>query len=323
MPSKTKTKKPSTTSSVTRQFNIEFRPKTEAEFLAYEDGQVASYVEAAKAATCVLLIGPSGTGKTSLGKYIASQLTDPRNIVEYNAGAETGVDEIRKLVATSARRTLNGKRNVFIVDEVHSLSRQGMNALLTPLESEDVNGTLWILCTNEHFKLPQVLRDRALVISTPTWDERSLLRLAKRVNKATGKPIPKDISQFANPRQLLTFMQVPREETSSKKAATTAKYLLNAVLNGGFDDRKLYDFNYSTVMAISLAIREYMGIRLGWEEADDDLVNIIHKAAKKDPTKIVALSRGCAAALRDPTLPAMNILDIFVCSAVMPHNFEG
>lgn len=307
-----------------RQYNVEFRPNKAEDFLGYDEGEVEGFIDEAHSAVCILIIGPTGSGKTTLAKMLAKSITGQRNIIEYNAGADTGIDEIRKLVSASNMRTLNGERRVFIVDEVHALSKQAMNAVLKPTESEDPSGALWIFCTNEEARLPQVLRDRALLINTPEWTERDLKRLAKRVSKETGRPIPDDIRQFANPRQLLTYMQMPRESSSvtNKKAATSAKYLLNVLLGNGGDNRKLYDINYSTVMAISLAIREYLGIRIGWEEADPELLKLVRAAAKDDPTKLVAIGRGCANALKDPNLQPMILLDILVGSAILPDHFE-
>lgn len=305
------------------QFNIRFRPSAPDKLIGYTPEDIAETISNIADATCVLITGATGTGKTTLALAAAGEITDPANIYQENAASETGVDAIRELIRKSAPKSLSGKKRVFIIDEVHSLSKQAMNALLIPLENPKPN-TIWILCTNEPERLPPVLLRRCIKFQTPAWTEKRLLKLAKRVSKSTGKPVPKDLKVFANPSDMLTFMQTGKAGTegmdTQKKNVATATYLLNILLGNGHDRRKInYDFKYSTIMEISLAIRGVLGSVLPYESPDPQMVKMVRTA---DPKIVARLANGCANALKDDTRPPMVLLDILVGSVAAPYLFE-
>src|ERR1700756_812699 len=112
------------------QYNIDFRPGSLDKLIGYTEDEINNIAEAVADATTVLIYGETGTGKTTLALALAERITDPASIHEANAGADGGIDDVRKLINMASRRTLSGKRRVFIIDEVHALSRQAMNALL-------------------------------------------------------------------------------------------------------------------------------------------------------------------------------------------------
>jgi len=306
--------------SKSKQLNIDLRPSEAKEFIGYKEAELLEIKTEVEHSRAVLIVGPTGSGKTTLALWLAHQIVkDPRSVHDANAASESGVDDVRKLISMSKNKTLSGGSRVFIVDEIHELSSKAVSALLKPFE-EPQSDTVWIGCTNAPERLPQTLRDRALIISTPTWSRKRLLRLAKRVSRKTGKPIPTNMRDFQNPRQLLTFMQRPDKAAMVNKKANTfaSKYVLAALLGEPLRGN-LYTFNYSAIMEISKACRALMGATLVYEKPDAELVAMLRGA---DAKLVARIANGCATALRDDTRPPMVLLDVLMCSVAASWHFE-
>lgn len=114
-----------------------------------------------------LLSGPRGVGKTSVARIIAYTLNEidsgspdaSLDIIEIDAASNRRIDEIRELrdkvnIAPSA-----GKYKVYIIDEVHMLTKEAFNALLKTLE-EPPKHVVFILATTEAHKLPETIISR-------------------------------------------------------------------------------------------------------------------------------------------------------------------
>ena len=90
-----------------------------------------------------LFTGPRGTGKTSVARIFAHsinqfdyQLEDSYiDIIKVDAASHTGVDNIRELREKAIIALTQGKYKVYIIDEVHMLSKSAFNALLKTLEN--------------------------------------------------------------------------------------------------------------------------------------------------------------------------------------------
>jgi energy-coupling factor transporter ATP-binding protein EcfA2 len=301
------------------QLNIIMRPKKASRFIGYTEEQLNKILKEVRSARAVLIVGPTGSGKTTLALWLASQITTEDSIYQENIGADNGIDKIRRLIGIAERKTLSGRKRVFILDELHGATKQGRDALLTPLEAPR-SDTIWIGCTNEPERLPQVMRDRMIEIATPRWTKKQLLKLAKRVAKATGRPVPKSMKDFENPRQLLKYMQVPNETAAenTKVVVAGARFVLTGLL-GERPRGALYQFQYSTIMEISKACRSLVGLTLGYEKADPELVAMLKKA---DPKLVARIAGGCVIALRDDTKPPMVLLDLLFGAVATGFHFE-
>ena len=80
-------------------------------------------------------------------------------MVEIDAASNRGVDEIRQLRQNVAVRPARGRFKIYIIDEVHMLTREAFNALLKTLE-EPPSHVKFVLCTTEPDKLPITILSR-------------------------------------------------------------------------------------------------------------------------------------------------------------------
>lgn len=110
-----------------------------------------------------LLTGGRGIGKTTIARIIAKELgTDATDIIELDAASNNGVDEIRAINEAVHTLPFNSKYKVYILDEVHMLSKGAFNALLKTLE-EPPKHVIFILATTELNKVPETIISRCQV----------------------------------------------------------------------------------------------------------------------------------------------------------------
>jgi DNA polymerase-3 subunit gamma/tau len=114
-----------------------------------------------------LFSGPRGVGKTSIARILAHQVNsfeygDPRgalDIIEIDAASNRRIDEIRELRDKVHLAPVAGNYKVYIIDEVHMLTREAFNALLKTLEEPPAH-VIFILATTEAHKLPETIVSR-------------------------------------------------------------------------------------------------------------------------------------------------------------------
>lgn len=124
-------------------------------------------IKSGKIAHAYLFTGPRGVGKTSIARILAHQINDLQyvedtsniDIVEIDAASNGGVDEVRELRDSAHILPSKSKYKIYIIDEVHMMSKPAFNALLKTLEEPPAH-VIFILATTEVNKLPETIISR-------------------------------------------------------------------------------------------------------------------------------------------------------------------
>ncbi|USN98902.1 MAG: DNA polymerase III subunit gamma/tau [Phycisphaeraceae bacterium] len=131
-------------------------------------------IKQSKVAHAYLFTGTRGVGKTSMARIFANTLNNPEgsdeiaqaiftgqdtDVIEIDGASNRGVDEAREVIANSVYRPLRGRHKIYIIDEVHMLTKEAFNALLKTME-EPPEHVKFILCTTEPHKVPPTIQSR-------------------------------------------------------------------------------------------------------------------------------------------------------------------
>ena len=107
-----------------------------------------------------LFYGSRGTGKTSVARILAREIGClPEDLYEIDAASNRGIDEIRALRESVKTLPFRSPYKVYIIDEVHMLTKDAFNALLKTLE-EPPKHVVFVLATTEFGKLPDTIVSR-------------------------------------------------------------------------------------------------------------------------------------------------------------------
>lgn len=146
-----------------------------------------------------LFIGPRGTGKTSVARIFAHavngfdyQVEDHYlDIIEIDAASNTGVDNIRDLREKAVIAPTKGKYKVYIIDEVHMLTKSASNALLKTLE-EPPEHVIFIMATTDAYKVPITISSRTEVHTFKLASPEIMQQHLRKIADAEKIPITDD-----------------------------------------------------------------------------------------------------------------------------------
>lgn len=182
-----------------------YRSKTLGELVGQEHITMTlqNTVKKGSVAHAYLFTGPRGVGKTSVARIFAHDINNLPydinethiDIVEIDAASNRRIDEIRDLRDKVHIAPVNAKYKVYIVDEVHMLTKEAFNALLKTLEEPPAH-VIFILATTEFHKLPETIVSRCLHFTfRPITTESVTSHLEKIAQKEKIK-INKDAVQL-------------------------------------------------------------------------------------------------------------------------------
>ncbi|PIR85108.1 DNA polymerase III, subunit gamma and tau [Candidatus Kaiserbacteria bacterium CG10_big_fil_rev_8_21_14_0_10_45_20] len=172
-----------------------------------------------------LFFGSRGTGKTSIARIFARELgASDTDINEIDAASYTGVDNIRALREEVQNLPFESERKVYIVDEVHMLSKAAFNAFLKTLE-EPPKHVVFILATTELDKVPDTVQSRCQTFTFKKPTSKAIAEMVTKVAKAEGFTLEKASAELigliasGSFRDALSVLQKILTTSSDKKVS--------------------------------------------------------------------------------------------------------
>ncbi len=139
-----------------------------------------------KVAHAYLFSGSRGTGKTSIARIFAKALeVSDNDIYEIDAASNRGIDDIREIRDGVSVLPLESTYKVYIIDEVHMLTKEAFNALLKTLE-EPPSHAIFLLATTETDKIPETVLSRCQVFTFKRPNRDILKNLVTKIAKKEG-----------------------------------------------------------------------------------------------------------------------------------------
>ena len=175
-----------------------YRPKKFSEVLGQEHvtAVLRDSLKNGNISHAYLFAGSRGTGKTSVARILAAEIeTSNNDLFEIDAASNNGVDEIRALNESVNTLPFNSNYKVYILDEVHMLSKSAFNALLKTLE-EPPRHVIFVLATTELEKIPETVISRCEVYNFKTPNRETLKQMVASTAKAEGYTLGEGVAEL-------------------------------------------------------------------------------------------------------------------------------
>jgi DNA polymerase-3 subunit gamma/tau len=178
-----------------------YRSKSLSEIVGQEHvtRTLANAIKAGKISHAYLFTGPRGVGKTSIARILAHEVnglpyTDESihlDIIEIDAASNRRIDEIRDLRDKVHIAPTSAKYKVYIIDEVHMLTKEAFNALLKTLEEPPAH-VIFILATTEAHKLPDTIVSRTQRFTFKSIDRSAAVSHLRKIAETEGMDVSDD-----------------------------------------------------------------------------------------------------------------------------------
>jgi DNA polymerase-3 subunit gamma/tau len=186
-----------------------WRPKRFSELVGQEHvvRALTNALESGRVHHAFLFTGTRGVGKTTIARIFAKSLNCEQgpsaepcgecgacreidagrfvDLLEIDAASNTGVDDVRALIENAQYMPARGKTKVYLIDEVHMLSKNAFNALLKTLE-EPPGHVKFLLATTDPQKLPVTVLSRCLQFNLRRLEPAQIEGQLARILQAEG-----------------------------------------------------------------------------------------------------------------------------------------
>lgn len=186
-----------------------FRPQTFSEVIGQQHVSQAlqNAIRGDRVAHAYLFTGARGVGKTSMARILGKALNCPNaqdaipcndceicdgistgndvDVMEIDGASNNGVDDIRSLRANVNVKPMRTKFKMYIIDEVHMLSKGAFNALLKTLEEPPPN-VKFVFCTTEANRLPDTILSRCQRFDFASIASQSIIKRLHQIAQSEG-----------------------------------------------------------------------------------------------------------------------------------------
>ena len=175
-----------------------YRPQTFADVAGQDQvtKPLAEAVKAGKIGHAYLFSGSRGLGKTSVARIFAREIGCKENdLYEVDAASNNSVEDIRALTEGVYTLPFESPYKVYILDEVHMLSKAAWNAFLKTLE-EPPKHAIFILATTELERVPETVQSRCQVFEFKKPTRKGLAEVLTHVAKKEGFTLAPDAADL-------------------------------------------------------------------------------------------------------------------------------
>jgi DNA polymerase III subunit gamma/tau len=199
-------------------FHLKYRPGLIAELDSVKAAEsLRKILEAKEMPQSFLFAGPKGSGKTSAARILAKALNcnakkngeacgkcetcksilegKEIDVIEIDAASNRGIEDVRVLKERAYLMPSKLDKKIFIIDEVHMLTKDAFNALLKLIE-EPPKHSVFILCTTDPEKIPETVLSRLTRIDFRKGTKKELLGALKKIVKGEKLKVDEKVSDF-------------------------------------------------------------------------------------------------------------------------------
>ena len=194
-----------------------YRPKKLSDIIGQEDTCkiIEGSIKLGRLAHAFLFSGTRGVGKTTLARILSKivncsnldiEKTEPcdncencksidsdsnMDVIEIDAASRTGVSDVREIIDDVNYKPVSAKKKIFIIDEVHMLSKAAFNALLKTLE-EPPSDVIFIFATTETEKIPLTILSRCQRFQLKRIEIDKISQYLLKISKKEGFEISEE-----------------------------------------------------------------------------------------------------------------------------------
>ena len=175
-----------------------YRPQNFAEVEGQPQvtGPLAEQISSGKVGHAYLFAGSRGLGKTSVARILAREVgCTEKDLYEIDAASNNSVDDIRALAEGVYTLPFESPFKVYILDEVHMLSKAAWNAFLKTLEEPPAH-VVFVLATTELDRVPETVQSRCQVFEFKKPTRDVLAKVVANVAKKEGYELAPDAAEL-------------------------------------------------------------------------------------------------------------------------------